>query len=106
MNARWNVLFIAAAAILISNSGASAQTKDQCADVTRALIPLQTTIDQAGEKMAQLPKIFDVISSNVSGNFKNAAEEAKAAQANFVASIVRFRIAIEDVTREAQLCAR
>jgi hypothetical protein len=106
MIARSNVLFIVAAAILISPSAAPAQTKDQCAELMRAVLPFQMTIDKGGEQMAKMSKMFEVISARVTGNLKNAADEATAAQANFVASIVRFRIAIEDVVREAQLCAR
>ena len=96
-----------AAAILISSSAASAQTKDQCAGVMRALIPFQTATDKGGEMWAKMPNAFELLlSKNVSGNFKSAAEEATAAQANLIAAIRRFRIAIEEVVHEAQLCAR
>jgi hypothetical protein len=108
MTTRWSILFIAAAAILIGPSAAPAQTKDQCAAVMRALIPAQMSVDKFGESMAKskFSDTFNLITENVTGNFKIAAEEANAAQANFVAATIRLRIAMEEVVHEAQLCAR
>jgi hypothetical protein len=52
------------------------------------------------------PMDWDLVARNVSGELKKAAEAAERAHTNFVAPIRQYKVALEDVTYQAQLCAR
>jgi hypothetical protein len=106
MTARWNVLFIAAAAILINSTASIAQTKEQCAGLANLLLPLITSISPTGEYKEFTGINWNIVIPHTSGSFRTAAENVKRAQDNFLNATVQYRRSLEDVAREAQLCAR
>jgi len=87
------------------SSAALAQTKDQCGGLSLALSPMITAIAPVEKNINSID--WDLVIRNVSGlQFKKSAETAKLAQVNFISAMRQYRIAIEDVIRDAQLCAR
>jgi hypothetical protein len=97
------IMLIATVAILI-NSAASAQTKDQCATVSVALLPMLSAISPMEKGVANIN--WNQITSVSAGEFRNSAEAAKQAQIVFLTAARQYRIALEDVAHQAQLCAR
>jgi hypothetical protein len=96
--------FTLIAAALLIGSPAWAQTKDQCGAVANALLPAISSLAPFDKALNAID--WNLIIRNVSGQFRSSAEEAKTAQLNFIEAMRRYRVALEDVARTAQLCAR
>jgi hypothetical protein len=89
---------------LIVVSSASAQTKDQCAVIAKGMLPMVTAITGTDQTVQGID--WNMMIQYTSGQLRASAEVARLAQANLVVALQRYRISLEDVAYQSQLCAR
>jgi hypothetical protein len=101
-------LIIVAAAITFACSAAAwGQTKQQCTELSNTvpkMVKMVAVMSAPDQLIAGLQ--WSKYASQMSGQMRAAAQEAERAQENLIAALKRYRVALEDVTHQAQLCAR
>jgi hypothetical protein len=107
MGAEMKVVRAAALAILAvwpATAKAQQPTREQCEVVATAMQPMIGAVTGVDKKISAID--WGLVSRATSGQFRASSEAARIAQANLADSLRRYLIAIQDVTYQAQLCAR
>lgn len=104
MNFRLTLWIVTATLPLIAADTAISQTRTQCDKIATAMPNMITAISGASKQMSNLD--WAAVSRASSGQFKNAIDAAGLAQDNLQLALKRYLAAIQDVTYQAQVCAR
>jgi hypothetical protein len=72
--------------------------------MARALPPATVSLDDFTSAIQDI--VWDNILPTLNGELLTSAQKAKTLQVTLVTAMKAYKIALEDVTREAQLCAR
>jgi hypothetical protein len=79
-------------------------TREQCQVVATAILPMVGAVTGVDQKVSSID--WSLVSRATSGQFRASSEAARIAQANRADALRRYLAAIQDVTYQAQLCAR
>jgi hypothetical protein len=79
-------------------------TKDQCEIIANSLLSAVPGITAFDKSLSSVD--WSSVTSIASGQFRASAEAARVTQANLADALKRYLIALQDVTYQAQLCAR
>jgi len=97
------LLAIAIALFCSSAPAQAAVTQDQCRQIANGLSKMAVALDDGA---STLDLKWDQIIPNLTGQFLASAQRAKNAQIAVTSAMKAYKIALEDMAREAQLCSR